>query len=146
MTHSSAPSRLRLTVGQAALLAFVVAAVVVLAVKLFGAVAWSVGAQRREPAWRSSRSDSRCRPRTSPSPISRAGAATVSFRGKVVLLNFWATWCPPCVEELPSLVQLQRAMGREAGFALLTVSVDDGPRWWGRSSSDTAASSDRSPC
>jgi peroxiredoxin len=45
-------------------------------------------------------------------------------RGKVVLLSFWATWCPPCVEELPSMARLQQAMtGQE--FRLLTVSVDD---------------------
>ena len=33
------------------------------------------------------------------------------FGGKLLILNFWATWCPPCVDEVPSLNQLQRALG-----------------------------------
>ena len=32
------------------------------------------------------------------------------FKGQVVVLNFWATWCPPCIEEMPSLVQMQQRM------------------------------------
>ena len=47
-----------------------------------------------------------------------------SHRGKVVLLNFWATWCPPCVAEMPSLERLHRALGPE-GLAVVTVSTDE---------------------
>jgi peroxiredoxin len=47
-----------------------------------------------------------------------------SFRGKVVVVNFWATWCPPCVEEMPSLEKLHRALGPE-GLVVLGVSVDE---------------------
>ena len=47
-----------------------------------------------------------------------------ALRGKVVLLNFWATWCPPCVEEMPSLERLHRTLGPE-GLVVLGVSADD---------------------
>jgi cytochrome c biogenesis protein CcmG/thiol:disulfide interchange protein DsbE len=47
-----------------------------------------------------------------------------SQRGKVVVLHFWATWCPPCVAELPSLERLYRALG-PAGLSVVTVSTDD---------------------
>ncbi len=46
-------------------------------------------------------------------------------RGEVVVLNFWATWCGPCKQELPELVKLHTARGAE-GLALLAVSVDQG--------------------
>jgi len=44
--------------------------------------------------------------------------------GKVVLVNFWATWCRPCLEEIPALMELERALG-EQGFELVAVSLDD---------------------
>jgi cytochrome c biogenesis protein CcmG, thiol:disulfide interchange protein DsbE len=45
------------------------------------------------------------------------------LKGQVVVLNFWATWCPPCIEEMPSLVQMQQRM-KSKGVTVLAVSVD----------------------
>jgi cytochrome c biogenesis protein CcmG/thiol:disulfide interchange protein DsbE len=45
------------------------------------------------------------------------------LRGKVVVLNFWATWCPPCIEEMPSLVQMQQQL-KNKGVEVLAVSID----------------------
>ncbi len=45
------------------------------------------------------------------------------YRGQVVVLNFWATWCLPCVEEMPSLVEMQKRL-RAKGVTVLAVSID----------------------
>lgn len=47
-----------------------------------------------------------------------------AYRGKVVLINFWATWCPPCVKEIPSLNELNRKMANR-DFQLLTINVGE---------------------
>jgi cytochrome c biogenesis protein CcmG, thiol:disulfide interchange protein DsbE len=45
------------------------------------------------------------------------------FRGQVVVLNFWATWCMPCIEEMPSLVQMQQRL-KDRGVTVVAVSID----------------------
>jgi peroxiredoxin len=49
-----------------------------------------------------------------------------SYRGKVVLLDFWATWCYPCRQEIPHFVELQEKY-RDRGLQIIGVSMDDSP-------------------
>ena len=49
-----------------------------------------------------------------------------SLRGRVVLVNFWATWCKPCEDEMPAMERLYRRL-QPRGFELLAVSVDEDP-------------------
>ena len=47
------------------------------------------------------------------------------LRGKTVLLHFWATWCPPCREELPALLEVGREIARDAAFVVVAVTLDE---------------------
>ncbi len=63
---------------------------------------------------------------TAPDFSLQDGSGTIAlhdYKGKVVVLNFWATWCPPCVEEMPSLIRLQSEL-RDKGVTVLAVSLD----------------------
>jgi len=62
------------------------------------------------------------------SVVSLANGSTLKLsdlKGKVVLLNFWATWCPPCREEIPSMVKLNSVMTGKP-FQMVAISVDEG--------------------
>lgn len=68
----------------------------------------------------------------SPAPeisvVSIANGSTLKLsdlKGKVVLLNFWATWCPPCREEIPSMMKLNSLMIGKP-FQMVAVSIDEG--------------------
>ena len=62
---------------------------------------------------------------SAPTFVLSDGTQTVDLarlRGRTVLLNFWATWCAPCVEELPSLMELER---RVPQVAVVAISIDE---------------------
>jgi thiol-disulfide isomerase/thioredoxin len=47
-----------------------------------------------------------------------------SYKGKVVLINFWTTWCPGCRDEMPELIKLQNDFGAK-GFTVVAIAIDD---------------------
>ena len=58
--------------------------------------------------------------------INGKDVALSAYKGKVVLLDFWATWCPPCKKEIPGFIELYTSY-RSRGFVVLGVSMDDSP-------------------
>ena len=49
------------------------------------------------------------------------------FQGKVLLINFWATWCPPCLIEMPSLAAVYNKFSKQ-GFEILAINLDENPK------------------
>jgi thiol-disulfide isomerase/thioredoxin len=66
----------------------------------------------------------RVAPDFSRTTLSKKKITLASYRGKVVLLNFWATWCNPCLTETPTFVEWQKAYGPDK-FQVIGVSMDD---------------------
>ena len=62
---------------------------------------------------------------TLPSVVDGKPVTLSSFKGKVIILNFWATWCPPCRMELPDFVQLYAAY-KDKGLVIVGVGLDEG--------------------
>ena len=58
-------------------------------------------------------------------PVLNGGSVSLAhYRGRFLLLNFWATWCPPCLKEMPSMERLSRRLS-DYPFAVLAVSLDE---------------------
>lgn len=85
-----------------------------------------VTARRRGPATTAQSGQPRQAPNFSLPDLSGQKLSLSSYRGKVVLLDFWATWCAPCREEIPRFVEMQDKY-RAQGLQILGVSIDDSP-------------------
>jgi cytochrome c biogenesis protein CcmG/thiol:disulfide interchange protein DsbE len=59
-------------------------------------------------------------------PLADLAAAAPALEGRVTLLNFWGTWCPPCRRELPGLARMAAGLAREPRFQLVAVSCAGG--------------------
>jgi thiol-disulfide isomerase/thioredoxin len=113
--------------AQAAQLGFV--AIAALAVYGFVSTARDAEARRACGAMCGLRPNYAARDRRAPdfelSTMSGGKARLSDFRGKVVILNFWTKSCQPCLEEMPSLVELAKLLGSRPNVALVTITTDD---------------------
>ena len=96
------------------------------ALLILAVVAFYVGFHRRSgtsggPAAKGSAAPDFSLPQLNGQPLQLS-----SYQGRVVLLDFWATWCTPCREEIPQLVELQNKY-RDQGMQIIGVSMDDSP-------------------
>ncbi|HEY8122634.1 MAG TPA: TlpA disulfide reductase family protein [Myxococcota bacterium] len=95
-----------------------------LGVALFAAAAWMISSAQREapPIEVGIAAPEFALPRLAGGEI-----ALRELRGKVVLVNFWATWCAPCEQEMPAMQRLYARLAPR-GFELVAISEDDDPR------------------
>jgi cytochrome c biogenesis protein CcmG, thiol:disulfide interchange protein DsbE len=96
-------------------------AVILVAVALLGVLAYGVASQGTDTSIDDavSRGERIDAPSSSLPVLGRPGERSLAdYRGKVVVLNFWASWCPPCIEELPLLERTQRRIESRGGTVL----------------------------
>jgi len=77
----------------------------------FGSTSQASPEERVAPAWSLKDVDNRT-------------VSSADFEGSVILVDFWATWCPPCKKMIPGLIELQEEYGRQ-GFKVVGISLDD---------------------
>ncbi len=82
------------------------------------------GCSRSGPAVVKAKSDRKAAPDFSLKDVNGALVRLTDYRGKVVLLNFWATWCGPCKIEIPWFMEFEQKF-KDQGFAVLGVSMDE---------------------
>jgi cytochrome c biogenesis protein CcmG/thiol:disulfide interchange protein DsbE len=66
-------------------------------------------------------------PELSMTDLNGGAVQTSSYKGKVVLVNFWAAWCTPCAEEIPQFIALEKKY-QDQGLQVIGISVEDDPR------------------
>ncbi len=98
-----------------------------LIVVLVGALGWVVSGSLQEPV---TKVGDRA-PHFSVKTETGKTITETDFNGKLLVLNFWAAWCAPCVQEVPSLEAFQRTMA-DQGVVVLGVSVDTNPALYQR--------------
>jgi cytochrome c biogenesis protein CcmG/thiol:disulfide interchange protein DsbE len=102
----------------------IVAAAALVAVLAYGVASQSANTSIDDAL---SRGERLAAPEASLPLLGREGSGSLAdYRGKVVVLNFWASWCPPCVDELPLLERTQRRIARN-GATVLGINYKDIP-------------------
>jgi peroxiredoxin len=99
------------------------AAAAALALLILGGCSWYAGA-RNGSATVKAEKDRKTAPDFALKDVDGRTVRLSDYRGKVVLLNFWATWCQPCRIEIPWFIELEKE-NKSRGFAVLGISMDE---------------------